>query len=206
MKLLLWSDIQSVNTINQEFLRHKIVVSSTDTVLGLLAPASQWGFEALKSIKRREQKPFIVFINSFDQLNHLVDPSALLYIPFLKKIWPAQVTFIFKAKAGIESWMCAAERTIAIRMPNHKGLQELISLSGPLFSTSANQAGMPNATTFDELDPIFDKYINLVVMEQKEGQNNEASTIVDLTMNSLRLIRQGEYCFDLLKRAFEDAK
>jgi len=205
VELLLWADTQAICAIRKEFLNYKAVVTSTDTVLGLLAPARQWGFDALRSIKKREQKPFIILINSFDQLSNLVDPLALSYIPFLKKIWPASVTFIFKAKAGIESWMCTAEHTIAIRMPNHKGLQEVISFSGPLFSTSANQAGFSVATTFDALDPVFMPFVNLAVVDRIDDQKTQASTIVDLSTDSIRLIRQGVYSFELIKEIFKSA-
>ena len=57
--------------------------------------------------------------------------------------------------------------SLAFRLPANKGLQELISQTGPLVAPSANMEGLPPATTIDEAENYFGDKVNFYIGDGK---------------------------------------
>ena len=86
---------------------------------------------------------------------------------------------------------------IAYRMPDSPFLLNLISLTGNLYSSSANISGTDVANDLDECEKIFDDYSDQIILVDDSNltNSNTPSTIFDL--DNMRLIR----CGDLAKKA-----
>jgi L-threonylcarbamoyladenylate synthase len=101
------------------------------------------------------------------------------------RFWPGALTIVLPATTGGESQ--------AFRAPDHPLAQALIGAAGPLLATSANISGQPDtldaddvliafATRNDELDAVLDG---------GRVPGGRASTVIDLSGSTPRLVREG---------------
>jgi len=188
---LSWYSEDTVQFLTEILKQEKVVVGDSDTVIGLLANTTESGFRALDSIKKRENKPYIILIASQERLSDFVLVSPTLQIEkLLNQYWPGPLTVIFKARPDLPDYMKSSEGTIALRVPQHKGLLALLSSFRGLFSTSANLAGNPVPKNVTEIDQhILDKVACIVTDDKKE--ETVPSTIIDCSGKTIKIIREG---------------
>src|SRR5579872_6966301 len=153
---LFWHDPATIERLETALRAGGVVAGTSDTILGLLADLTLPGFQSLNTLKGRFEKPYLILIADQQKLAHFV---MLPLEPQVKRLadqcWPGPLTIILKAKESLPNFMKAADGTIAVRMPNHEGLQKLLANFDGLFSTSANKTGEPVAGKMEDIDPAI---------------------------------------------------
>jgi tRNA threonylcarbamoyl adenosine modification protein (Sua5/YciO/YrdC/YwlC family) len=201
MECYFFKDKVYLDVIKKKFDQKRIIIGSTDTILGLMGPLEQWAFDQLHLIKQRDKKPFIVLISSYFEFKKIVNPADYERVfQYVKNVWPGPLTCIVSLNPLYKPWLFEIQKTIAVRMPLHDGLFQVIDACGPLFSTSVNLSGKPFAKTVDEVDPAIAKEISLVVLDLSNDKEPIASTIVDCTGDKPVLVRQGAIPFGEFER------
>ncbi len=128
-----------------------LVAVPTETVYGLAADATNAaavaGIYAAKG--RPSFNPLIVHVADRGEAERIAvfdaDARALA-----AAFWPGPLTLVLplKAESGIAALVTAGLDTIAIRVPRHRAMQDLIAASGrPLAAPSANASGGISPTT-----------------------------------------------------------
>ncbi len=197
---LSWHEKNTISRLINAFSDNHLVVGTSDTVLGFLAPLTQLGFLALNRLKGRQEKPYIILVGNRDALGSLVEIKSL-QIEKLIGCWPAPLTLIFKAKESVPAYMKSKDGTIAIRMPNHAGLLSLLQQVPGLFSTSANKAGQPVPLSIQDLDPEIIAAVDYLVVDEQAESSTLPSTILDCTGEQIKLVREGAYSLEQLEAA-----
>ena len=202
---LSWQKTSSIKSLKNILKHDSIALTSTDTILGLLANATETSFQKLNRIKKeRQNKPYLVLIGSIQKLECFIQIEKLSskIHTFIKQCWPGPVTLIIKARKDLPNFMTSEKRTIALRCPNHPELLALLEHFDGLFSTSANKSGQKVPQTIEYIDPDIIKNIDLIVT----GSNNQThknSTLLDLSENNhIRIIRQGAYPIQELEKQY----
>jgi tRNA threonylcarbamoyl adenosine modification protein (Sua5/YciO/YrdC/YwlC family) len=159
-----------------------------DTVYGLSCSAfDESAVDRIYRIKYRfEGKPFIILISDIDQLKLLkIDPKE---VEPIKQYWPGGLTYICSAPKTPQ-WLQRGTKTLAVRLPDHEELRELIRQVGPIVSTSANlYARKPAASLLEAVNYFGDKLEFYVNVGKLEGL---PSTIVRLKAGKLEVLRKG---------------
>ncbi|WP_161565704.1 L-threonylcarbamoyladenylate synthase [Mycoplasma sp. ATU-Cv-508] len=107
-----------------------LFLASTDTVVGLGGPISQANHQLICQLKKRSpEKPLVVMVGSYQQARQFPEWSVQAE-KFARKIWPGPYTLVLSDN-------------LALRMPAHLQLLNLIKKIGPVYMTSANLAGQP---------------------------------------------------------------
>jgi L-threonylcarbamoyladenylate synthase len=174
-----------------------LVVVPTDTVYGLAADAfSASAVQALLDAKGRgRQSPPPVLIPNIDSLYALADTVSETTLKLAEKYWPGPLTMILRAQPSLHWDLGETKGTVALRVPNHKITLALLAESGPLAVSSANLTGKQAATDARQaLDYLGDRVA--VYLDGGQAALGEASTILDLTGEKIRIVREG-----VLKRA-----
>jgi len=174
-----------------------LVVVPTDTVYGLAADAfSASAVQALLDAKGRgRQSPPPVLIPNIDSLYALADTVSETTLKLAEKYWPGPLTMILRAQPSLHWDLGETKGTVALRVPNHKITLALLAESGPLAVSSANLTGKQAATDAEQaLDYLGDRIA--VYLDGGQAALGEASTILDLTGEKIRIVREG-----VLKRA-----
>ena len=191
MKRYKQSEIEEIATI----LKNDGVISvPTDTVYGICARInSSKAYLKLVSVKNRpSDKSFPVLCKDLEQIESIaiVDERILKLI---KAFMPGPLTLVLNKRLDAFSYInnAGARETdeLAVRMIPSKFLNELIEkVDSPLFLTSANKSGMDVCRSLDEIEEECPTLDGMVIGDVSFG---EASTIVDLTSDDIKIQRQG---------------
>ena len=127
---------ESLQLIVKSLQSDEVILSSSDTVLGLFAQLSEKSKKKLDFIKQRNLKPYIVLLPSADLLDRFIDQELDVTMQkIMATYWPGPLTIIFKAKSSVPGWIKSEQGNIAIRVPHHEGLQEILQHVDGLFTT-----------------------------------------------------------------------
>jgi L-threonylcarbamoyladenylate synthase len=168
-----------------------LVAFPTETVYGLGADA--FNSEAIAKIFEAKNRPhfdpLIIHISALDTLKDVIDLSLLteeahekLYL-LAENLWPGPLSVVLPKNKKIPGIAAAGLDTAAIRFPDHKAAQELISLSTrALAAPSANPFGSLSPTRAehvkdklgDRIDMILDGGLTKIGLE---------STVLDISGN-----------------------
>jgi L-threonylcarbamoyladenylate synthase len=160
----------------------------TDTIYGLSCLAlNENSVINLHHLKDRgATKPFVILISDETQLETL---GVAIVDVSITKYWPGKMSMILDSPEA-PIWLNPKSGTLAIRMPDHEVLHDLIEKVGPIISTSANISGEKPAQNISEAEQFFgDKLDFYVNAGEMKGQ---PSTIVKLVSGKLKIIRRGE--------------
>ncbi len=144
-------------------------------------------------IKQRPlTNPLLALIKNRKQLEELVSSIPDMAEKIMKKFWPGNVTIIFNAAAHIPSLITASTQKIGLRMPLHPVAKALVNaVNSPVTGTSANISTRPACNTIDQLDPDIVKNTD-IILDAGKLKTGLGSTVVDVTGDFLKIIRQGE--------------
>lgn len=185
-----WNDFVRLEDVAKTLQAGDVIAGSSDTVLGLLSAVTSEGKRKLDQIKKRNDMPYLVLVANVDEAKKLspffqTQKGAQLADAF----WPGPLTLIAPAHKNLPDYMKSKTGGIAIRVPDHQGLQQLLSKVGTLFSTSANLSGQPVPQRLSDLDPSIEAQMSYLIGDDTGAII--ASTIVDCTQEPPHIIREG---------------
>lgn len=146
--------------------RGGVVVVPTDTVYGLAARPDD--NEAVRAIYRMKGRPegmhLPVLAGSVNQVRTLgvaFTPSAAA---LARRWWPGPLTmaFAFEADGDRPGWLYGRTE-VAVRIPDHSFLRDLLEQTGVLVVTSANPHGAPTPRTAGDIGTTLGDALELVV-------------------------------------------
>lgn len=173
--------------------RNGVILMPTDTIYGLHALAtSETAIERIAALKEREEaKPFVVLGASMSQFEAIGVECSDRTRRILEELWPGPLTAVLSLNKAIAASRGA--KSLAVRVPDLQWLRELLVLSGPLASTSANISGRPPISAPEDAPRDWHDRLDAIVNAgRREGK---PSSIVDFTGDEPRLIREGESFF-----------
>lgn len=175
-------------------LRHGgIVAYPTDTFYGLaVIPTDGRSLERLFDAKGREAGAAIPLVAaSLEQADEFVGELTPLARRLADAFWPGPLTLVIAARRGLDPRLLAGGETVAVRVPAHGVAVALAEAAGsPITSTSANRSGQPPAQTADEVEASLGETVDLI-LDGGACAGGAPSTIVDVTGDSPRLVREG---------------
>ena len=184
---------KDLNAVVQEVKAGKVVAFPTDTVYGVgVRYDDEAAIERMKWSKGRpEFKPFPMMVCDEVQMASVawMDEEILRLV---KRLTPGALTLVLKKKDNVPDFVTNGKDTIAIRIPDHRFVLDLLEKVGvPMLVTSANLSDHPSCTTYNEVMSQLDGRIDAIV----DGQcgSGVASTIVDVTEKPFKILREGAY-------------
>lgn len=175
----------------------ELIVLPTDTVYGIGVCADDHdGVRALLAAKgRNETMPPPVLVGSIEQAYEVsanLTPDA---IRLMETFWPGALTVIVQANPSVDWDLGQTNGTVALRMPAHEPVCELLRGVGPMAVTSANLTGQPPATTIEQARGYFSGTVNYYV---DSGPTKSAipSTIIDCAHGDATLLRLGAWALE----------
>ena len=229
-ELLAWEAAETTAQLTTLLKNNQVCLGSSDTVLGLLAPATIEGARALDRLKKRGSKPYIILVDSKEKLANFVDINwSPNLIKLVNHCWPGPLTLIFKLKPAAQPLFSDKQTTVALRIPEHTGLLNLLANFDGLFSTSANLAGQAVPTELAQVDPDIVHKVGAIVVDQipaslgtlssltepvgedrvyRRALTNLPSTILDcsqltnLGTGQIKVIRHGAYEVSVLEQIY----
>jgi len=183
-----------------------LVVFPTDTIYGIGTSAfSQGGVMRLFAAKKRDvEKPLGVFMRDIEQVSeHCNIPDE--YRDFLGNIWPGPVTCVLNLKPSsliLPTPKRENSKTVAIRIPKAGIVHMLLEdLGSPMAQTSINISGQKHMS-HTELVTTYSRFAD-VMIDAGEELSSEPSTVIDLTGEKPKLLREGSTSWETMKNMLE---
>ena len=170
----------------------RLVVMPTDTVYGIGADAfNSAAVSALLSAKGRgRDMPVGVLVGSWHTIEGLVYTMPDGARDLIRAFWPGALSLVVNQAPSLQWDLGDARGTVMLRMPLHPVAIELLRDVGPLAVSSANISGSPAAVDADEARGQLGDLVD-VYLEAGRSDQGAASTIVDLTGATPRILRPG---------------
>jgi L-threonylcarbamoyladenylate synthase len=170
----------------------RLVVLPTDTLYGLGADAfSRSAVRSLLAAKGRgPDMPVPVLVGSWSTIDGLVTTVPAAARELVEAFWPGGLSLVLPHAPSLNWDLGVTRGTVMLRMPLHPVALELLRDVGPMAVSSANISGRPPATTAAEaVDQLG--AAAAVYLDGGPCRVGVASTIVDLTGDEPRILREG---------------
>ncbi len=200
-----WKNADDRARLVERLRKNQLFIGSTDTVFGLMGAVSAEVQHKIDHVKQRRGKPYLVLVDSMEQVVRLADVAKPSIKAFLEALWPAPVTVILPKSSHAPDYVGSTE-SVAIRMPHHAPLREVCAyFDFGLYSTSANISGQAIPEELEQVDAAIVDACCCVI---DDGQKSDkiASTIIDLTGDELKIVRQGSISEQKIRELFDSVK
>ncbi len=180
------------------------VILPTETVYGLFAQALNE--DAVNRVYQLKQRPRDKAMNlNVSNLNDIYFFSQNTPF-FLEKLYnrfmPGPLTIILKSNENVPFWVNSGLDTVGFRLPNHEQTLRLISETGPLIGPSANISGNESGKKFSDIQAQFS--VDLPGIEDDQALTGIDSTILDLSGQKARILRQGAISREEIQKAIPE--
>nr|WP_206038285.1 L-threonylcarbamoyladenylate synthase [Rhodococcus sp. HNM0569] len=170
----------------------RLVVLPTDTVYGLGADA--FDGEAVASLLRAKGRgrdmPVPVLVGSWNTIDGLVYSVRPQARDLIRAFWPGGLSIVVEQAPSLAWDLGDTRGSVMLRMPLHPVALELLREVGPMAVSSANVSGQPPATTASQAREQLGGSVS-VYLDGGPATKGQASTIVDLTSPTPRILRAG---------------
>lgn len=171
--------------------RGELVIHPTEAVYGMGGFLDDTPLERLRRLKDRTDEGFVVLIPSADAVRDLLDRAGRA---LARAFWPGPLTLVLDdPEDRFHPRAKAADGSVAVRVPGHPVVLELLRASGrPITSTSANAPGCSPALTATEAqDAGRAMGADLFALDAGRLPGGAPSTLVRLGVTGPSVIRRG---------------
>jgi tRNA threonylcarbamoyl adenosine modification protein (Sua5/YciO/YrdC/YwlC family) len=175
--------------------RGELVAFPTDTVYGIGCRAGDDAALArLFAAKRRPPEKAVPWlVGSLDEVTGLGFRASQQARDLAARFWPGALTLVLPAADG--------EATQAFRVPDHAVSLALLAAAGPLAVSSANRSGEPETLDADDVAIAFAGSDEpSATLDGGRVPGGIASSVVDLTGQRARLVREGALSREEIER------
>jgi len=171
--------------------RGGLVVVPTESQYAVVTDAfSPRGTSLLREYKSLgPQVPLTVLVPNAAAVSGITSSIPHVAKEIMDCFWPGELTLLLNAGTTL-AWDHPVGAPIAVRMPRHPFLLELLHVSGPLASSSAQQAGMPPIALAGQLDACDVDSVS-VVIAAGDLFAGSGSTVIDCTGQNPTVLREG---------------
>ena len=169
----------------------EIVCYPTDTVYGIGAAAtSEAAVRRLYAIKGRQlTKAMPLLIKDSASASFVAEVTPLART-LMSRFWPGALTIVMRKLPEFRSVALGGQDTVALRVPDHDLVREIIRLLGePLTGSSANRSGSRAPVSAAEVALQMGEMVALVI-DGGKAQAGVESTVIDIT-DTPRIEREG---------------
>lgn len=144
---------------------NELIISTTDTVLGIGGKVNEKIKKLIYEIKGRdENKKLIILVSSIKQARTFPEWNIQAE-QYAKKYWPGATTLVVNNQG--------------FRMPNQKKLLEYLEQNGPIYMSSCNLSNAPVCKTIEDAKLIFPEIKNIYNFGKMSQQPSQIIRVED---------------------------
>ncbi len=183
---------------------HGVIAFPTETVMGLGVLYNDFeAYSKLNRIKGRpEDKPYTLMLKSIDDISKygIINEATQRVID---AFMPGSLTILVPVKENaVPGYVTHNTSVIGMRVPtNIEAEHVLMQAELPLLVPSANKSGQKPALTSREVKEIFGDEVDFIV--SGKAKSAVPSTIVDLTKETPKVVRQGAISEEEIIRVYK---
>ncbi|WP_265039704.1 L-threonylcarbamoyladenylate synthase [Wolbachia endosymbiont (group A) of Trypoxylon clavicerum] len=182
-----------------------LVCFPTETVYALACNAlDNESIGKIYQIKKRSQnKPLSIFVSDIYNLTKIAKVKER-YIDLINYFSPGPITYILPLKNNNILPNEFFKDSIGIRIPEHPiAISILNKLKVPIVATSTNISGKKSVCKANDIPQSIKQHLS-VVIEDDELVSGIESTIIDLTEDKIKVLREGAISLQTVNNAFSN--
>jgi L-threonylcarbamoyladenylate synthase len=184
----------AIKTAVRILQRGGVIVYPTETSYGVgVDGTNKKAIARLYTLKGRvKSQPLSILVSSQRMLKKYARLTS-----GARTLWqhlPGPLTLRLPARDAAK-YVADAENAVGIRVSSHPFVRALIRAYGkPITATSANVSGRPSLYSADDIEKVFRrrKHKPDLLIDAGVLPKNSASTVVDCTGKTMRVLRQGD--------------
>src|SRR5690349_14170651 len=138
--------------------------------------------------ERDRSKPIPILVSGPEQLAQVTREVTPMAQRLIDRFWPGALTLVLRPQPALPPNICAADGTIAVRMPGHVLTLALLNEVGqPLATTSANRSGRHSPLDAQQALINLNGRIELI-LDAGPCPGGIDSTVVDATGDTIRVL------------------
>jgi len=146
--------------------------------------------ERLFEVKKRPKNmPISVAVSNIKMMKTIAYVNNIAE-KIYEKFLPGPITLLLKKKENVPDLLTSGDDKVAIRVPSHPLAMKMIDMVGIITATSANIHRNPEPKNLDIALGQLGEKVSLY-LDCGECQYKKASTIVDVSYYSTKIIRKG---------------
>lgn len=171
--------------------RFDLALFPTDTVPALAALPE--AADRIWTIKQRPaSKPLILMGADLQGLLALLDqPIHPDWIAMAERVWPGACTLVLPARGPLVAWLHPQGDSIGLRVPACDPALDLLQLTGPLATTSANRSGEEPCQNAEEAALMFPETPRLAPVPWSQGSGMPSTVLRWLGPGNWQRLRAG---------------
>nr|WP_281494719.1 L-threonylcarbamoyladenylate synthase [Streptococcus uberis] len=176
------------------------LVLPTETVYGIFTKAlDETAVNHVYQLKKRPRdKAMNLNVADYQTILEFSKEQPSYLKDLFEAFLPGPLTIILKANDKVPAWINSGKSTVGFRLPNHPLTADLIKKTGPLIGPSANISGNESGKEYASIMAAFDHEV--AGYEDDQAITGQDSTIVDLSGEKAKILRQGALTADELKQ------
>ena len=182
--------------------RGGVVAVPTDTLYGIAAAAlDEAAVQRVFDVKERGQSsPLPLFMSSFEAMYEFGRRVPGVARRLAAAFWPGKLTIVVERSSRVPDIVTGGLDTVGLRIPDHPVPREIVArLGAPITATSANISGQPSLTSAEQVFRHLGDRLDLVV-DGGQLRPSKPSTVIDVTRNPCRILRQGAVTPDQIEQ------
>ena len=181
-----------IKKAKEALYNHGVIAFPTETVMGLaVIYDDKQAYNKLNQVKQRpEDKPYTMMVKDKEQIaKYAVINEQIQSI--IDRFMPGSITILLRVKENsVPKYVTHDTDVIGIRIPeNEEALTLLKAVDKPLLVPSANRSGCKPTINSEETREVFADELDYII--PGEAKLSKASTIVDLTGQTPKVVRVG---------------
>jgi len=194
-----------VSKIINAIQNNLLVCFPTETVYALACNAlNNESIGKIYQIKKRSQnKPLSIFVSDICSLMRIAKLEKK-YIGLVNHFSPGPITYILPLKNNNILPNEFFKDSIGIRIPEHPiAISILNKLKVPIVATSINISGEKSVCKADDIPQSIKQHLSAVIEDDGVVSGIE-STIIDLTEDKIKVLREGAILLQTIANAFSN--
>lgn len=182
--------------------RGEVIVFPTETFYGLGADAfNEAAVGQVVSLKGRSPDQTVpIIVADREMLNSVVTHVSPAAQKLIDQFWPGPLTLVLPAKKNLPALLLNRDGGIGVRISSHPLATRLArELGHPITATSANPSGREPSRTLEKARAYFSGQIE-IFLDGGRLEGKKGSTVMDVSQDKIRIVRQGEIPSEELKR------
>lgn len=176
----------------QKLLEGDVVALPTETVYGLAALADNP--QAVQKVfftkGRPQDNPLIVHLEGVHQVSRFAEEPDEAARRLMDVYWPGPLTIVLPKRSDVPDVITAGLDSVALRVPAHTTILDILRETGPLVAPSANPSGKPSPTKAHHVEQDYEGKV--LVVDGGSTQIGLESTVVDCrNPNEFMILRPG---------------
>ncbi|MBT3180926.1 MAG: threonylcarbamoyl-AMP synthase [Deltaproteobacteria bacterium] len=183
----------------------EVIAYPTETIYGLGADVlDRKAVKKIYDLKSRDYGlPIAILIADLKMLRMVASEVSDRALNLVRKFWPGALTILFPASDAIPKGLVTNTGKVGVRISSHPIASAIVQTFGrPITTTSANLSGFPPSLSIKHVKKYFKDKLPCIV-DGGECEPSRGSTVVDLSDESMRIIREGMVPAEDVIRCFQ---